>query len=102
MPDIVKTIDSAEKGDPKTGYEDPDGKGPFNCQNCEYYSDGSCGQPDMMRDSPASRKRVDRGRIKVDALGCCKYVDRVGNKYAESDSDEDDSPGKQIMTMGRR
>lgn len=71
-------IDISEvKGEPGTGYEDGAGKGPFACNNCEYFRsvDNSCGQKDMITKSKQSR--VD-GRVKVDPLGCCEYVDRLG------------------------
>lgn len=70
------TIDSSEvKGEPGTGYEGPDGKGPFNCGNCEYFKNGSCGQKTMMERSKLPK--TENGRVQVNAEGCCEYVSRV-------------------------
>ena len=77
--------ESAVKGEPGTGYEDPNGKGPFQCGNCEYFRDNSCGQKTMMKVS--KRPRTPEGRVKVKAEGCCEYVDRIGktgSRFAES------------------
>lgn len=63
-------------GEPGTGYEDPEGKGLFECQNCEYYEAGSCGQETMMEKS--KRPKTTEGRVKVSATGCCEYISRIG------------------------
>jgi len=75
MPEINQ---SAIKGEPGTGYENEDGKGEFSCRNCEYYksSSSSCGQEDMMKLS--KRPHLPNGRVAVEAMGCCEYVDRIG------------------------
>jgi len=69
-------IDSPSvKGELGTGYEDGEGKGPFSCQNCEYFRDDSCGQKDMMAKS--KRPRTSGGRVVVEPAGCCDYVERL-------------------------
>jgi hypothetical protein len=40
---------SAVLGEPGTGYENPDGKGPFECGNCNYFKNDYCSQPIMMK-----------------------------------------------------
>ena len=69
---------AAVLGEAGTGYEDANGKGPFECGNCEYFrpSNSSCGQKDMKARS--KRPRTDDDRVKVEAKGCCEYVDRIG------------------------
>lgn len=76
---------SAIKGEPGTGYESPEGKGPFECGNCEYFdvSDSGCDQKDMKAKS--KRKRLPDGRVLVEEEGCCEYVDRVGREDDDSD-----------------
>lgn len=76
---------SAIKGEPGTGYESPDGKGEFECENCHYFDldDHGCDQKDMKAKS--KRKRLIDGRVLVEPEGCCEFVDRVGRK----DDDED-------------
>lgn len=72
-------IDSSKvKGEPGTGYEAPDGRGPFQCSNCHYFraSNSSCGQATMLKVS--KQPRVE-GRVKVDPAGCCEYVERKGS-----------------------
>jgi hypothetical protein len=64
------------KGEPETGYEAPGTLGPFECQNCEYYKAGSCGQKIMMEKSKLPR--TSSGRVQVEPHGCCEYVERVG------------------------
>jgi len=64
------------KGEKGTGYEDPDGKGPFSCENCEYFKNNSCGQKDMVAKS--KRPKTKDGRVEVDPKGCCEYVERTG------------------------
>jgi hypothetical protein len=74
-------IDSAHvKGEPGTGYESRGSKGPFECQNCEYYrpSNSSCGQEDMV--SVSKQPKTSDGRVKVDPKGCCEYVERIGKE----------------------
>lgn len=71
---------SAVKGEPGTGYENPDGKGPFACHNCEYFKAGSCGQK-LMR-ARSQQPRTPDGRVKVDPNGCCEYVERLGEDDA--------------------
>ena len=69
-------IDSSKvKGEPGTGYEPSNGKGPFACHNCEFFRDGSCGQETMIKISKLPR--TAGGRVQVDPLGCCEYVDRL-------------------------
>jgi len=82
---LVQINQSAIKGEKGTGYEDPAGKGEFECENCSYYraKDSSCGQKDMMEKS--KRLKTPEGRVKVDAEGCCEYVERVGRE----DKDEE-------------
>lgn len=63
------------KGEPGTGYEGP-AAGLFQCSNCRYFRNGSCGQPTMMQRSQQP-KGLD-GRVTVEPGGCCEYVDRVG------------------------
>jgi hypothetical protein len=95
-------IDSSKvKGEPGTGYEPPDGKGPFACSNCRYFRPGdqmvysgpggrdpqtpnmaekgqaSCGQPTMVQLS--RQPKTPDGRVEVDPEGCCEYVDRKGS-----------------------
>ena len=69
---------SAILGESGTGYEDPEGMGEFECENCHYYEIGAraCSQKDMMKHS--KRKRTKQGWVKVDPEGCCEFVDRVG------------------------
>jgi hypothetical protein len=69
---------SAIQGEPGTGYENEEGKGEFTCRNCEYFQadTSSCGQKDMMKKS--KRPRLSNGRVQVEAMGCCEYVDRMG------------------------
>jgi hypothetical protein len=77
-------IDASEvKGEPGTGYEGPEG-GPFQCSNCRYFKDGSCGQETMMERS-AQPKTAD-GRVQVDPAGCCEYVDRAGEGESSQNS----------------
>ena len=72
-------IDSSKvKGEVGTGYEGPNGKGPFSCSNCEYFRNGSCGQETMMDRSKLPK--TENGRVVVDPNGCCEYVDRLGKK----------------------
>lgn len=78
-------IDSSKvHGEPGTGYEPPAGKGPFECGNCEYFRPGesSCGQETMRKVS--KQPRLGDGRVKVDAHGCCEYVERKGSQAREA------------------
>jgi len=95
-------IDSAKvKGEPGTGYEASDGKGPFACSNCNYFRPGdqivytgpggqdpqtpnmaekgmgSCGQQTMVQVS--KQPKTPDGRVEVDPEGCCEYVERKGS-----------------------
>jgi hypothetical protein len=76
----VEIEQSAVLGEPGTGYEDPEGKGPFACSNCEYFKDNSCGQKIMMAKS--KRPKLPNGRVKVNAAGCCEYVHRIGRSIS--------------------
>ena len=86
---MLKIDSSHVKGEPGTGYEGPDGKGPFSCSNCEYFENGSCGQKTMM--DVSTLPKVDGGRVKVDPNGCCEYVDRIGRKRDKN------RPGRRIV-----
>lgn len=68
---------SQVKGEAGTGYEGPD-KGLFQCQNCEYFRNGSCGNELMMERSKLPK--TENGRVIVSPEGCCEYIDRVGTK----------------------
>jgi hypothetical protein len=75
---LVHINQFAIKGQKGTGYEDPGTKGEFSCRNCEYFraSNSSCGQRDMKEKS--TNPKTSDGRVKVDPLGCCEYVEREG------------------------
>lgn len=75
---MLEINQAAIHGEPGTGYENEDGKGEFSCRNCEYFQakTSSCGQKDMMEKS--KREKLPNGRVRVDARGCCEYVDRLG------------------------
>ena len=77
-PNLVHINQFAIKGEAGTGFEERGNKGPFECGNCEYFKDGSCGQKDMMAKS--KRPKTANGRIKVDADDCCEYIERVGKE----------------------
>lgn len=70
------------KGEPFTGYENPDGKGPFQCGNCHYYrpSNSTCGQETMVAKS--HQPLVD-GRRRVELAGCCEFVERIGSNPSD-------------------
>lgn len=94
-------VDQAEiKGERGTGYEDPAGKGPFECGNCNYFRNGSCGQKTMM--AVSRQPKLPGGRIKVDFHGCCEYVERKGTtpmakekeKEAKREESEESRPVK--------
>jgi hypothetical protein len=75
-PELVHINQFAIKGEPGTGFEKRGKKGPFECGNCEYFKDGSCGQKDMMAKS--KEPKLPNGRIKVAAEDCCEYIEREG------------------------
>lgn len=77
---LVQINSANVKGEPGTGYESPNGKGPFECANCEYYrpSNSSCGQEDMLKLS--KQPKTPDGRVTVDPKGCCEYVERLGKE----------------------
>ena len=75
---LVHINQFAIKGEAGTGFEERGNKGPFECGNCEYFKDGSCGQKDMMAKS--KHPKTANGRIKVDADDCCEYIERVGKE----------------------
>ena len=70
-------------GEPKTGYENEDGKGEFECENCHYYDpkDSSCGESNMVKNS--RQPMNDRGRREVEPEGCCEFVDRIGKEIED-------------------
>jgi hypothetical protein len=68
---------SAIKGEKGTGFEKRGSKGPFECGNCEYFADNSCGQRDMKRLS--KQPRTPDGRVQVSSDDCCEYIERLGN-----------------------
>lgn len=84
-PVVAKLNISAIKGEKGTGYEKFDGRGPFECGNCNYYraSDSSCGQKDMMKFSKQPRLR--NSRVVVEERGCCEYVERKDSEKEESE-----------------
>lgn len=91
-------IDASQvHGEKFTGYEAPGGKGPFECGNCEYFKAGTCGNKVMMARS--SQPRAADGRVKVDAHGCCEYVERVGRKT--SVASEEPGNARSIFGSGR-
>lgn len=63
-------------GEEGTGFEKRGNKGAFECGNCSYYDNHSCGQKDMMEKS--KQPRLPNGRVKVEADDCCEYVERIG------------------------
>ena len=68
---------SAIKGEASTGFERRGNKGPFECGNCHYFRDNSCGEENMMKFS--KQPKLKNGRIQVHSQDCCEYVERVGN-----------------------
>jgi hypothetical protein len=75
----LKVDQSHIKGEAGTGYEPPGKKGPFRCDNCEYFSGpggNTCGQRTMMKLS--KQPRVNSGRVIVDPAGCCEMISRIG------------------------
>lgn len=77
------------KGEPSTGYEDSNGLGEFECENCSFFRDGGCGQKVMMAKS--KQPRLPDGRVKVDPEGCCEFVDRVGRQDEDEDEESHES-----------
>ena len=65
------------KGEAETGFEKRGDKGPFECGNCHYFSNGLCRQQDMVEKSRQPRKD---GRVKVDSEDCCEFIERVGKR----------------------
>lgn len=65
-------------GEAGTGFEKRGDKGPFECGNCRFFAEESCGQKDMMAKS--KQPRLANSRVKVDDDDCCEYIDRVGTK----------------------
>lgn len=69
----------AIKGEKGTGFEprivNGVDKGPFECANCEYFKNNSCGQKDMIA---KSKQPLKNGRREVKPEDCCEYVERVG------------------------
>lgn len=68
---------SAIKGEAGTGFEKRGDKGPFECGNCHYFSNGLCRQQDMVEKSRQPKKD---GRVEVDAEDCCEFIERVGKR----------------------
>lgn len=68
----------AIKGEKGTGFEKRGKKGPFECGNCEYFKNNSCGQKDMLEKS--KEPRTKDGRVVVDPKDCCEYIERVGKE----------------------
>lgn len=73
---LVQINSAHVKGEPGTGFEKRGAKGPFECGNCEYFKNLSCGQADMMKLS--KQPRTKDGRVEVAAADCCEYVERKG------------------------
>lgn len=79
-------INSAHvKGELGTGFEKAEKLGEFECGNCRWFRNDSCGQPDMMRVS--KQPRLANGRVKVGEEDCCEYVYRVGRKDNDETND---------------
>lgn len=75
---LVHINQFAIKGEQGTGFEERGSKGPFECGNCEYFKNSSCGQKDMLAKS--KRPRTSGGRVAVSKDDCCEYIERVGKK----------------------
>jgi hypothetical protein len=84
-PESATVNQSAILGEPGTGYEGPDGKGEFECENCSFFDEDtvSCGQADMVAKS--KRPKIENGRVVVHPEGCCEYVKRIGKTEADDD-----------------
>lgn len=80
MPTTLRIPQNEVLGEPGTGYENPDGKGPFACHNCHHFdkSRSSCDQKQMK--AVSKQPRNPNGTVKVEADGCCEFVDRIGPK----------------------
>lgn len=65
------------KGEKETGFEKRGDKGPFECGNCHYFSNGLCRQEDMVQKSREPRRE---GRVEVDKEDCCEFIERVGKR----------------------
>lgn len=63
------------KGEKGTGFEKRGRLGPFECGNCKYFYNRSCGEKNMMKYS--HQPRLPDGRIKVQAVDCCEYIERM-------------------------
>lgn len=92
MAKLIDLLDVSEiKGEKGTGFEprlvNGVDKGPFECGNCEYFDErlGACGQKDMIKRS--KRPRHKDGRPVVGGRDCCEFVDRIGRKDEDDDSD---------------
>lgn len=72
---------SSIRGESGTGFEKSGDKGEFECGNCYYFRDGSCGQKIMMEKS--KQPRTADGRVKVDEEDCCEFVRRMGREEPE-------------------
>lgn len=68
---LVQINSAAVHGEPGTGYMGPE-DGPFRCDHCEYFKDGTCGNEEMLK---LSKRAKSNGRVKVDAGGCCIYFE---------------------------
>lgn len=76
--ELVKINSSNVEGETGTGFEKRnEGRksGPFECGNCEYFLNNSCGQEDMMKYS--KQPRLSNDRVVVHKEDCCDYIDRV-------------------------
>jgi hypothetical protein len=69
-------IQSQIQGEPGTGFEKVGKLGKFECGNCFFYKDDSCGQQTMMARS--KQPKLPNGRVKVADTDCCEYVKRMG------------------------
>lgn len=63
---------SAIRGEPGTGFEKADAKGPFECGNCRYMAQGACTNAIMKKLS--KQPRNEQGNVLVDEKDCCEYV----------------------------
>jgi hypothetical protein len=81
-------------GEKNTGYEPPDGRGPFNCGNCKYFLrvDSTCGQSTMR--AVSKQPKTADGFVKVDAEGCCEYVERKASAKRAAFQEAQDKRGK--------
>ena len=65
------------RGEQGTGFEKRGNKGPFECGNCHYFSNGLCWQEDMVEKSKEPKRD---GKVEVDAEDCCEFIERVGKR----------------------